>query len=70
MTALDATGLRALEDVADRTKASGRTAIFCGAREQPRALMKQSGFADHVGRDNVVPHVQAALERAKQVAGP
>src|ERR1043165_828366 len=40
MTALDATGLRALEDVATRVRASGRTAIFCGAREQPRAVMR------------------------------
>ena len=37
------------------------------AREQPRALMKQSGFAEHVGANNVVPHVQAALERAREV---
>ena len=69
MTALDATGLRALEDIAERTKASGRTAIFCGAREQPRALMQQSGFATHVGADNVTPHVAAALERARKVKG-
>jgi len=67
MTALDATGLRALEDVADRTRASGRTAVFCGAREQPRGLMRRSGFADHVGAENVTPHVQAALERASQI---
>src|SRR6185436_17699400 len=38
MTAVDATGLRALEDVALRLRASGRTAIFCGARDQPRAV--------------------------------
>jgi len=67
MTALDATGLRALEDIADRTRATGRTAIFCGAREQPRALMRQSGFAEHVGPENVTPHVEAALRRAEDI---
>ena len=67
MTALDATGLRALEDIADRTRASGRTAVFCGAREQPRGLMRQSGFAEHVGAENVTPHVEAALRRAEQI---
>jgi sulfate permease, SulP family len=67
MTALDATGLRALEDVADRIRTSGRTALFCGAREQPRALMKKSGFADHVGANNVCAHVQAALQRAEAI---
>jgi len=69
MTALDATGLRALEDVADRTRASGRIAVFCGARDQPRALMRQSGFAEHVGEENVTPHVEAALERAAVIQG-
>jgi hypothetical protein len=52
-------------DLADRTKASGRTAIFCGAREQPRAVMRQSGFAQHVGQANVCPHVEGALKRAE-----
>src|SRR5262249_4908048 len=48
MTAIDATGLAALEDAAGRLRASGRVTIFCGAREQPRALMRQAGFADAV----------------------
>jgi SulP family sulfate permease len=68
MTALDATGLRALEDVTERLHASGRAAIFCGAREQPRAVMDQAGFIEAVGRENVCEHVEAALERARSVA--
>jgi SulP family sulfate permease len=67
MTALDGTGLRALEDLAERTRASGRTAIFCGAREQPRAMMRQARFMDQVGADNLCPHAEAALLRAAQV---
>jgi SulP family sulfate permease len=35
MTALDATGLFALEEVAKTLHASKRTLILCGAREQP-----------------------------------
>ena len=38
MTALDATGLFALEEVARTLKASGRELILCGAREQPLQL--------------------------------
>jgi SulP family sulfate permease len=67
MSALDATGLRALEEAAERIRASGREAIFCGAREQPRAVMRQAGFSDHVGADNVCPHVEAALARAEEL---
>jgi SulP family sulfate permease len=69
MTAIDATGIRALEEVATRLRASGRTAVFCGALEQPRALLTSSGFPQHVGEENFVPHVDAALERAKVVHG-
>jgi len=68
MTAVDATGLRALEDVALRLRASGRTAIFCGAREQPRAVMAQAGFPAIVGPDNVCASIDAALARAQAIA--
>ena len=39
MTAIDATGLRALEDLADRLHKSGRELILCGAPKQPAAWM-------------------------------
>jgi SulP family sulfate permease len=67
MTALDATGLKAIEDVASRVRASGRTAVFCGAREQPRAVMQQAQFVEHVGPENLCPHVDAALARAAEL---
>jgi SulP family sulfate permease len=67
MTAIDATGIRALEDVASRLHDSGRTAIFCGALEQPRRLLTASGFPEHVGEENFVPHVDAALARAREI---
>ena len=67
MTALDATGLYALEKLADRLKKSGRTLLLCGAREQPERLLHQAEFVEHVGSDNILPHVAAALERAGQI---
>jgi SulP family sulfate permease len=67
MTAIDATGLRALEDLTERLRATGRTAIFCGARDQPRVVMEQAGFVEMVGADNVCPNVDAALTRARAV---
>lgn len=67
MTAIDATGLSALEDLADRLRATGRTLILCGARPQPAQLMHQVEFGRHVGRENICPHISAALERARTV---
>jgi sulfate permease, SulP family len=67
MTALDATGLFALEEAAKRLHATGRTLILCGAREQPAELMRQAEFEDIVGRDNICENVQVALRRAEEV---
>ena len=65
MTAIDATGLRALEDLTLQLRSSGRTAVFCGAREQPKAVMEQTGFIELAGAENVCANVEAALARAR-----
>jgi SulP family sulfate permease len=67
MTALDATGLFALEEVARTLKTSGRDLILCGAREQPSQLLRQTEFEDLVGRENICENVQEALRRAEAV---
>jgi len=64
MTAIDATGLGAIRELADQLHASGRQLLLCGAREQPAQLMKQAGFARHVGAQNICPSITAALVRA------
>jgi sulfate permease, SulP family len=64
MTAIDATGLHALEQLADRLKKSGRTLLLCGALPQPSQMLHRAEFVDHVGEDNILPHINAALERA------
>jgi sulfate permease, SulP family len=70
MTAIDGTGLRALEDLADQLRASGRTLIVCGAHDQPAAVMAQARFHAHLGDENICPDITAALRRAAQVYGP
>jgi len=67
MTALDATGLYAIEETAKRLHKTGRTLILCGAREQPAQLMRQAEFEEIVGRANICENVQAALKRANEV---
>jgi SulP family sulfate permease len=67
MTALDATGLHALEVFANRLRKSGRTLLLCGARDQPAQLLQKADFIEHIGRENVLPHVEAALQRAREI---
>jgi SulP family sulfate permease len=66
MTALDATGLFALEEVARTLKKSGRELILCGAREQPLKLIQQTEFEELVGPENICDNVQEALRRAQE----
>jgi SulP family sulfate permease len=67
MTAIDATGLGAIRDLADTLHASGRSLLLCGAREQPARLMKQAEFERHVGAENICPSIADALERAARL---
>jgi SulP family sulfate permease len=69
MTALDGTGVYALEIFAERLRASGRTLLLCGARDQPAELLARADFVEEVGRENILPNVQAALARARDISG-
>jgi SulP family sulfate permease len=64
MTAIDATGIQALEDLAKKCRAGNRTLILCGAPAQPALLMRQAEFEKQVGRLNICQDFHAALERA------
>ena len=68
MNAIDATGLHALEVFSDRLKKAGKTLLLCGARDQPAKLLEKSEFVEHIGRENIQPHVEAALRRAEEIA--
>ena len=67
MTAIDGTGLHALEHFADVLHASGRTLILCGMRDQPARMMDRAEFHEHLGDENLVPTIEAALQRAREV---
>ena len=67
MTAIDATGIHAIETFAKRLHDSGRAMILCGAMQQPSKLLHGKWFLDCVGRENIMPNVQAALDRAQEV---
>ena len=67
MTAIDATGLGAIRDLADTLHASGRSLLLCGAREQPAKLMHQAEFERHVGVENICPSIADAIERAAKL---
>jgi SulP family sulfate permease len=67
MTAIDETGIHAIESFARRLHDSGRALVLCGAMQQPSKLLQGARFLDRVGPENMVPNIQAALDRADEV---
>jgi SulP family sulfate permease len=67
---LDATALRALEDVFDKAQRDGTAVVLSGVHAQPLVVMKQSGFADRVGMENMTSTIDQALERARALLAP
>ena len=67
MTATDATGLSAIEDLADTVRRSGRVFLVSGAQPQPAALMKRALFHRHIGERNMCDTYDDALTRAREL---
>ncbi|HJP81952.1 MAG TPA: SulP family inorganic anion transporter [Fimbriimonadaceae bacterium] len=67
MTAIDGTGLHALENLAEKLRESGRSLIICGMRAQPAKLMEQAEFHRHIGDENIVSSLEEAVKRSKEL---
>ncbi|MCU1234189.1 MAG: sulfate transporter, partial [Candidatus Solibacter sp.] len=52
MTAIDATGLYALEKLAERLHKTERHVLVCGARRQPRKMLERADFVGQIGQEN------------------
>lgn len=66
-TALDATGLHAIERLHSQVKATGRTFMICGARQQPKRLLYTSTLPRVIGARNILPNIEIALKRAEKL---
>jgi SulP family sulfate permease len=67
MTAVDTTGLRALEDLARDVRATSRVFLLSGAREQPLALMRRAQFDRRLGARHMCATFDDALTRAREI---
>jgi SulP family sulfate permease len=64
MTAIDATGLYAIEQFHEKLHAAGKTLLLCGARRQPKRLIYTSTMPRTIGARNILPNITSALSRA------
>ena len=67
--AMDATGLQALEDLLVKLRAKGKHLVLSAPHTQPLLVMAKAGFLDRIGRENVCPHIDAALACARDILG-
>jgi len=67
MTAVDGTGLGAIEELAEDLRKKGKTLVICGAPSQPAGAMRKAEFHDRLGEANICGSVQDALDRAAQI---
>lgn len=67
--AMDATGLNALEDLYERLQEKGKHLVLSAPHTHPMLVMEKAGFIERLGRDNVCPHIDAALARARELLG-
>jgi len=67
---MDATGLNALESLHERLQRHHQHLILCKVSHQPLDVIRQSGFLDELGKDNLTTSVEDALERARGLLYP
>ena len=67
MTAVDGTGLGAIEELAEELRRRGRTLVICGAPSQPAGAMRKAEFHERLGDANICASVQDALARAAEI---
>ena len=65
VTAIDETGLRAMEVILERLRRNGQRAVLSHVPDAARRSLERWGLLDLVGRDNVVPDLAAAVARAR-----
>jgi len=63
---IDATALRALEELMDKTSREKTVLILSGLQPSLRVPLERAGLIEKVGEENVFLHINDALEKAKR----
>jgi SulP family sulfate permease len=69
VVAIDATGLNALEDLYEKLRRKGKRLVLSAPHTNPLMVMEKAGFINRLGRENVCPHIDAALARSREILG-
>ncbi|MBW7935388.1 MAG: STAS domain-containing protein, partial [Gemmatimonadaceae bacterium] len=67
VTVLDATGLGVIRDLVKKGKRDRSALILSGVHSQPMIALGKSDLLDEIAEDNLVPHLEAAVDRARDL---
>lgn len=67
VSAIDSSGLNALEDVLLKSKKTKTTVLISSLRAQPLEAIKESGLFEKFGAENVLPTLDASIRRAEEI---
>jgi SulP family sulfate permease len=65
--AIDATGLHALDDFYQKCLRTETTLILSGVKEELAKSFKKYGLDKKIGDENIFPHIDVALKRAREL---
>lgn len=63
--AIDASAMRKLRELIERTRKKGIQVVFSHVNEQPRKVMEKDGFIDYVGAENFRENIMDAISFAE-----
>jgi len=67
--AIDATGMRALEEFHGKCRRQGTRLLLSGVHAQPMFALARYGLLDHFGEENLFGNIDDALNVARQIVG-
>lgn len=67
VSAIDATAMRNFEKLYETCQKKKVTLVFSHVGEQPMSIMHKAGFVELVGEENFCAHIDAAIERAREL---
>ena len=64
---IDSTGIHNLESLCKMSQKEKITIVLSGVNEKVHNVLEKSGFYELLGKDNICPNINVALEKAKRL---
>ena len=66
---VDSTGMHNLQNLVEMSRQQGIHVILSGVNPKVREVLMKNDFGTIVGEENILPHINLALQRAREVLG-